>query len=132
MVSSNKNQNTYLKDSLYSRKRAIHIFELIKKYGWKKYRVYKRYYYKKLKGEYIDDYISQSCCYFPDDIGSIEEIKMQSGKTGLFKIINVNKLDNYGSKNIQKDFIGYKEIKPIRKCTLEEFIQLYPNYLKID
>jgi hypothetical protein len=57
---------------------------------------------------------------------------MQSGKTGLFKIINVNKLDNYGSKNIQKDFIGYKEIKPIRKCTLEEFIQLYPNYLKID
>jgi hypothetical protein len=105
------------------------MFELILKYGWNKYWKYRKYWKKKMKGDVCDSFISFSMFYYPEDIGDIEHREMESGKTGIYKVIDVRGIDDWGSKDIKKDFIGYIDIKPIRECTLAEFMELYPTYL---
>jgi len=107
------------------------IIKLIRKHGWKKYLRYLKYYNKKMKGDYVDHFISFSDFYYPEDIGTTERCEMKSGRIGIYKVIDVYGIDDFGSKNIKRDFLGYKGMKLIRECTLEEFMDLYDNYLKI-
>lgn len=107
------------------------VLKLIRKYGWVKYLRYRRYHIDKMKGDYVDNFMSYSDGYFPEDIGTIERCEMRSGKIGIYKIIGMRGIDDFGSKNIKRDFLGYKGMKLIRECTLEEFMDLYDGYLKI-
>ncbi|WP_422661696.1 hypothetical protein ACK8P5_26605 (plasmid) [Paenibacillus sp. EC2-1] len=107
------------------------MLSLYKKYGVKKYLIYRRYYRKKLKGKVTDSYIDISQLYYPEDVGTIETRTMKSGKTGRYEIIKVVGIDDFGSESIHKDFIGYNDTKPIRECTLKEFIELYDGFLKV-
>lgn len=106
-------------------------FKLIEKYELKKFWRYYSYYKRKMKGNYRDSYIAYSDFYYPEDMNTIETVEMKSGKLGIYKIYNVNYVDDWGSKNIMKDFIGYKGLKPIRECSLSEFMELYPSFLKL-
>lgn len=103
---------------------------LIKKYGMKKYIRFYKYYKKKQKGFVTDSYLSYSSFYFPEDIGSTEIVEMKSGKQGIYKIFDLEYWDDFASGKIRKDFIGYENVKPIRECSLKEFLEIYTDYLK--
>ena len=106
------------------------IVRLMQQYGINKLIKYNSYYRKKLKGKLVDQYIPFSQMYYPEDIGSLEYVEMRSGKTGIYEITNMRGLDDWGSKNITMDFVGYKGMKPIRECSLNEFMNVYEGYLK--
>ena len=55
------------------------------------------------------------------------ETKMQSGKTGIYELIDY---ENYRDpsdmiKHSWWNFIGYVGVKPIHECSFEEFLSLY-------
>lgn len=103
--------------------------KLINRFGLKKFTRYNRYYKKKLKRKVIDIHIPYSDFYYPEDIGTIESCKMKSGKIGIYEITDMRGIDDWGSKNITKDFIGYKGVKGVRQCSLTEFMYLYDGFL---
>lgn len=60
-------------------------------------------------------------------IGQKWETKMQSGKVGLYELIDYERYSDPDDmvKNSWWDFLGYKEMKLIRDCSFEEFLSLY-------
>lgn len=60
-------------------------------------------------------------------IGRIEEVQMQSGKTGLYELIDfqLHRDPDDMIKSSQWMFVGYKGYKKITDCTLEEFLTIY-------
>lgn len=62
--------------------------------------------------------------------GQIWETKMQSGKTGVYELIDYeNYKDPYDMiKHSWWSFIGYKNYKPIHECNFKEFLSLYMQH----
>lgn len=99
----------------------------------KNYKYYKRW--KRIKaGAKPIDYERGPGYYFTIGLlgynpkGKIEETKMQSGKVGIYELVDYE-LYSDPSDMIKKSFwhfIGYKGIKPIKECTFNEFLELYP------
>jgi hypothetical protein len=83
------------------------------------------YYTNKLNRDMNDFQVSQAVSYSYEDIGKLHEFKMQSGKTGIYKCLDLYGLDSHSSKNIKFDFVGYKGEKKIRDCTFEEYLNIY-------
>lgn len=107
------------------------MFDLIMKYGLTRYFKYSSYYRKKMSGNVVDHCIKYADGYFPEDINSTMNLTMKSGKTAVYKIISLNGVDDFGSANIKLDLIQYKGVKPIRECSLPEFMEFYYTLIKI-
>jgi hypothetical protein len=60
-------------------------------------------------------------------IGQKKELEMKSGKIGIYELIDYKTF--WDPKDmIEKSywhFIGYKNVKPIKECSFNEFLQLY-------
>ena len=57
-------------------------------------------------GKCKDYYIPFSQFYYPECIGIKEKLQMKSGRFGIYEVINVKVIDDWGSKDIYMDFIG--------------------------
>jgi len=80
-----------------------------------------------MNGKCNDYYIYFSQFYYPESIGQKVKLEMKSGKFGIYEVISVKAINDWRSKDICIDFIGYENIKPIRKCTFEEYLELYED-----
>lgn len=106
-------------------------FHLLKTHGWRRYIRYLRHYKKKKNGRLVNFRLPYADGYFPEDIGTTEIHTMKNGRSGVFEITGMRGIDDFGSENITFDFIGYVNEKPIRECSLKEFMQFYHDYLSI-
>ena len=109
---------------------------LIKEYGLWTYLRYRHYYQKKMKGNVMDLVVGYSDWATREDIGSLTRIEMD-GKRGVYRIIGIGECGGSVCEDIELDFIGYEYendnyyvMKPIRECTLAEFMWLYREYLE--
>lgn len=64
---------------------------------------------------------------FHDPRGKREEHKMQSGKTGIYELIDYTTFSDPHDmiKHSEWMFVGYKGQKPINDCTFTEFLNNY-------
>ena len=60
-------------------------------------------------------------------IGEIQELKMKSGKIGLYELVDYKTFQDPDDMIDESwwHFIGYKEQKAIKDCSFNEFLALY-------
>lgn len=97
--------------------------------NWKRYK-----YWKIVKsGKKTTDYVRGVGYYISplmlgyDPKGTIEEYKMESGKIGLYELLRVKRFSDPWDmvESSAWHFIGYKDEKPIKECSFEDFLTIY-------
>jgi len=98
---------------------------LIFKYGIFKFLKSKKYLAKKKESKLIDFRQDQVIVVDRYDIGRIRRVKMKSGRIAVCEVIGICYMGFHERTGFEYDMLKYEGMKPIRECSLEEYMYLY-------
>ncbi|MFA6946709.1 MAG: hypothetical protein WC220_12495 [Pedobacter sp.] len=91
-------------------------------------------YWRKVKRGVLTRDFKRGCGYYItvgllgyDPIGEVQELEMQSGKIGLYKLIDYKTFRDPWDMIDESwwHFVGYKGQKPIKECSFSEFLAYF-------